>query len=117
MTSRKPPSGTRAAGRRLWTSVVDEFELDERELVVLVQATRTADLLDDLETEIRDGGAIVDSPQGRRANPAAVEARQQRVVLARLLAALRLPEDAADPAGRPARRGGVRAPYKLRGVS
>lgn len=36
-------------------------------------------------------GALVTSPQGVKANPAAVEARQQRIALARLLAALRLP--------------------------
>ena len=80
-----PPTGTCAAGRRLWASVVTDYTLDEHELAVLTEAVRTVDtvdLLDKLETVIRSEGPIVESPQGRKANPAAVEARAQRIVLA-----------------------------------
>jgi hypothetical protein len=62
---------------------------------------------------------MVASPQGRKANPAAVEARQQRIALARLLAALRLPngESGDQQSGaRPQRRVGVRTPYGIRGA-
>jgi hypothetical protein len=48
-------------------------------------------LLDLLDASVRDEGPVVDSPQESKANPAAVEARQQRIALAQLLAALRLP--------------------------
>jgi len=98
---------------------VDSFDLDEHELVLLRQATRTVDLLEALETEITSGGAMVESPQGRRANPAAVEARAQRITLARLIAALRLPAgEAGDEQAnaRPRRRVGVRGTYGIRGA-
>jgi len=107
----KAPTGTRAAGRRLWSSIVDVYELEEHETALLVEAVRTVDLLD---ARVREDGPIVDSPQGKRANPAAVEARQQRIALARLLAALRLPageEGDQRASTRPQRRTGVRGVY------
>jgi len=115
----EPPTGTGAAGRRLWASVTTDYDLDEHERAVLVEATRTVDVLDELDAAIRSEGAIVDSPQGRRANPAAVEARQQRVVLARLLAALRMPvgEAGDEPANARPRRRGPRGVYGVRRVS
>ena len=118
MTERAP-AGTRAAGRRLWDSVMADYELDEHERTLLVEAVRTVDLLDRLEVEVKREGAITESPQGRRANPAAVEARQQRIALARLLAALRLPagEDGDQQAtARPQRRVGARGVYALKGA-
>ncbi len=115
----EPPTGTGAAGRRLWLSVVTDYDLAEHELAVLTEATRTVDLLDELDAAIRSEGAIVDSPQGRRANPAATEARQQRIVLARLLAALRMPvgEAGDEQANARPRRRGPRGVYGVRRVS
>ncbi|MCU1669502.1 MAG: hypothetical protein JWP40_2429 [Blastococcus sp.] len=115
----KPPTGTRAAGLRLWSSVVDEYDLDEHELALLTEATRTVDLLTQLDVAVRRDGPTIDTPQGLRAHPAAVEARQQRIALARLLAALRLPagENGDGQAGaRPQRRVGVRGTYGIRGA-
>src|SRR5664280_2048140 len=68
----------RTAGKALWTSVTDAYELEEHELRLLVEAVRTVDLLDQLDAAIRRDGVLQDSPQGTRAHPAAVEARQQR---------------------------------------
>ncbi|MDP9397289.1 MAG: hypothetical protein M3P96_05460 [Actinomycetota bacterium] len=71
------------------------------------------DLLDELEKRIKADGAVIESPQGEKAHPAAVEARQQRIALARLLGALRLPageQEAGDR--RPQRRTGVRGVYR-----
>ncbi len=92
-TKPRTPDGLRTSGRALWAAVLSDFELANHERILLLQAARTADLLDDLENEVRDSGAIVESPHGRRANPAAVEARQQRLALARLIVALRIPLD------------------------
>jgi hypothetical protein len=119
MSKPRTPTGLSAPGRRLWFSVVDEWELEEHEIALLVQAVRTVDLLDRLDGLVRDEGAVIDSPQGRRANPAAVEARQQRIALARLLAALRPPagdEGDQQASARPQRRAGVRGVYAVRGV-
>ncbi len=117
-TSRKPsaPSKAGAAGKRLWASVVDEYDLQEHELALLVEAVRTVDLLAELDAAVKADGALVDSPQGRKANPAAVEARQQRIAFARILAALRLPAGDEDEE-RPQRRVGVRGTYSLRSAS
>lgn len=107
----KPPAGVRAGGRRLWESVTSEYELAEHEALLLREACRTVDLLDSLDAAIRRDGAL--GPDGR-AHPAAVEARQQRIALARILASLRLPAGDEDE-GRPQRRVGVRGTYALGG--
>src|SRR3954468_1997106 len=120
MSKPKAPDGLRASGRRLWSSVVDDYELEEHETALLVEAVRTIDLLDLLDARVRDEGPIVSSPQGDKANPAAVEARQQRIALARLLAALRLPsgeEGDQQASARPQRRSGVRGVYGIRGTA
>lgn len=118
-TDPKPPAGTKAAGKRLWSSITDDYDLDEHELVLLREAVRTVDLLADLDVIVKREGPTVDGPQGVRAHPAAVEARQQRIVLARVLAALRLPsgeEGDQQASARPQRRGGARGVYGIRAV-
>lgn len=109
----KPPTGTSEAGRRLWCAVVAEYELDEHELALLREAVRTVTLLGELDAAVRRDGALLDTAKGPRAHPAVVEARQQRITLARLLAALRMPADVQHGDGRPQRRTGVRGPYRL----
>lgn len=113
----KPPPGTRAAGRRLWTAVLADFELDEHELVLLAQAVRTLDTVNALDAIVRSEGPMVTTPSGPKAHPALVEARQQRIVLARIEAALRLPlgEGGSDSAPTRQRRVGARGVYGIRG--
>lgn len=117
MTAPKLPAGASAAGARLWREVVGAFELDEHELALLVEIIRTMAVLDRLDAVVRAEGPLADSPQGVRAHPAAVESRQQRIALARLQAALRLPSgEGADAKGRPQRRSGARGVYGIRGA-
>lgn len=105
------PSGLGSAGRRLWASVTKTFEFDgEHEVSLLTQAARTADHIEALEQEVASRGVVLDSPQGLKAHPALVEVRQQRIVLARLLSALRLPDASGK---RPQRQ---RGPSTLRSV-
>lgn len=114
------PRGLGVGGRALWSSVADDYELQEHEATLLLQAARVVDLLDRLDLEVRRDGPLVDSPQGMKPHPAAVEARQQSITLARLLNALRLPngEEGDQQAGaRPQRRPGVRGVSHIRGVS
>jgi hypothetical protein len=101
----RPPSGLQAGGRRLWRAITRQHALEQHEADLLTQACRTVDLLERLEAAATAGPLTVDG----RANPVIVEARQQRITLARLLAALRLPD--AD-AGRPQRRTGARGVYQ-----
>lgn len=114
----KPPAALGVAGTRLWASILGVYELEEHEAALLLQACLTVDTLDELDALIRRDGLVVASPQGPRAHPALVEARQQRITLARVLAALRLPDGAADESAvrRPQRRGGARGVYRIGGA-
>jgi hypothetical protein len=46
--------------------VVEDFDLEEHERTLLVQAVRTVDLLEQLDAEVRRDGPLVESPQVRR---------------------------------------------------
>ena len=114
-----PPPGTKGAGRRLWRSILADYELQEHEAALLRELVRCVDQLDELAAIVARDGLLVDGPgRTKRMHPAAVEARQARIALARLAAALRLPAGEETVAGmrRPQRRVGVRGPYGLRSV-
>jgi hypothetical protein len=102
---RRPP-GLRSAGARLWKSVAGRFELEGHEHALLLEAARTVDRLDRLEAAIAAAGPLLTSG---KPNPALVEARQQQIVLSRLLACLRIPN--ADGQA-PQRRGAARGAYR-----
>lgn len=98
-----PPDGLRESGRALWVAILADlaaapaddaagWELDARELVLLEQAARQADLVADLERVLVEDGLVVAGSQGQsRLNAAATELRQSRVALAKLLGELALP--------------------------
>jgi|SRR5829696_5144487 len=116
MTSKpRIPAGTGTAGAKLWRAVLAAYELEEHELLLLREMVRTVDALDLLEARVAADGVLLGSSQGERAHPALVEARQQRIALARLQAALRLPagEEESGDQRRPQRRTGVRGVYGL----
>ena len=112
-----PPRGTGAAGKRLWGAVLAEFAFDEHELALLRQAVRCLDDLDRLNAIVRKEGLVVRGKSGPRMHPAQVEARQLRLVLARILAALRLPSGLTAGGKSPQRRVGARGVYRLRGIA
>lgn len=107
----KAPAGLGASGSALWRATVADFDLAEHELQQLLQACRLADLLDQLAAVVAAEGPTVTDPAtgASKPHPVVVELRQQRLVLARLLAALRVP-DADDH--RPQRRTGARGVYR-----
>lgn len=120
----QPPDGLRDGGRRIWISTMSAYELAAHEAVLLREACRTIDLLDELQPLIDAEGAVLPWGDGVRAHPAAVEARQHRIALARLFASLGIP---ADDAGEPrqsdrselgerfrVQRGGARGVYSMR---
>lgn len=94
--TQRTPNGLGSAGKKLWSTVTDGFDLGEHELLVLLEACRTADTLNELEEDRKTHGSVIDSPHGKKANPAVVEARQQRLVLAKLLASLAIPAEAVE---------------------
>lgn len=107
-----PPAGLGTSGEALWRALHDDFDLAQHEQRLLIEACRTADLLDALAAAVAADGVI---DADGKVHPAAVEARQQRVVLTRMLASLRIPDgDGEDGDGRPQRRGGARGAYRPR---
>jgi hypothetical protein len=97
-------------GRALWESITGAFDLEPHERSVLAQVVKVADRVAALDAVVDDQGVLSDDPKrGTVAHPALVESRQQRLTLARMLTALRLPD--ADQR-RPQRRG-MRGVYRL----
>ena len=111
----RPPTGLQLSGRTLWRAVLRDFELDEHEVVVLREACRTADSLDALQALLDEEGAMSSTSHGPRVHPALPELRQQRIALARLITALRIPAGVEDD-GRAGTRA-LRGVYRLGGVS
>jgi hypothetical protein len=106
------PKGAGPSGKALWRDILGKFELEEHEMALLREAVRTVDDLDGLAAVVaRDGRTV-----GAKVHPALVESRQLRLVLARVLAALRMPAgDERDLVRRPQRRVGVRGFYAPKG--
>lgn len=107
-----PPKGLRASGRALWASLLADYDLSGHERVQLLQAARVADLLDDLAAVVAVEGVTVVDPvtAASRPSPLVIEMRQQRLTLARLIAALRVPD---EQEARPQRRS-IRGAYGAR---
>ena len=112
-TPEPAPEGIGPAGRRLWEAISREYELAEHELVLLRQAVRVADTCTDLQTMLdRDGLMLRD-----RIHPASVELRLQRLLLGRLIVALRVPlGDTGDEDAPRTQYRGLRGPYQPRGL-
>jgi hypothetical protein len=114
----KTPVGLKVPGKRLWTAVLAEYDLEMHEELLLLQACRCADRLDQMATELATASLTVVNHRGDEvANPLLTESRQQAIVLSRLLASVRLPSgDEGDLSRRPQRRGASRGSYGLRAV-
>ena len=92
------PKGLDRTGRRLWRDVVSAYELRPDELILLDSACRTADLVVRLEAAMEGQPLTVRGSMGQeREHPLLSEARQQRSLLARLFAQLKLPDADAEP--------------------
>ena len=114
------PRGLSKAGKALWRAVLEPYELDEHEVLLLKEACRVADRLDRLDAEAAAGTVTVTNHRGDQvAHPAMTEARQQAIVLTRILASLRLPSGDEDDGAlsRPQRRGSARGAYGPRSVA
>lgn len=101
--------GTR--GSRLWKSLLaQDASLEDEDAPlreVALSACRTADRVEHLERLAAVTDPIVEGRTGPMAHPVFAEVRQQEALLARLVAALRLPDEATGK--RPQKR-------QLRGV-
>lgn len=110
----KAPAGLRKSGRALWRALLRDFDLDEHEAALLVQACRLADHADELQAILDRDGLMATSSQGSRTHPALAELRQVSIALARILTALRVPTGEETGDNRTQRRPGVRGVYAVR---
>lgn len=116
----RAPKDLAATGRRLWLAVQADLELDPHEELLLLQACRCADRLEDIATRLVRAPLTTTNARGDEVpNPLLVEQRMQGAALARLFASLRMPtgdESADGGLQRPQRRGAARGPYRLPSV-
>lgn len=95
MTTKRPkmPGGLGERGTGFWRRTVRDYELTDSEVQLLAEACRTLDQLDALALAVETDGATVRGSMGQTVvHPALGEARGQRQVLHKLLAALALPD-------------------------
>lgn len=96
----RTPAGLRRRGRTLWRAVQLRFELAEAESALLLEACRTVDDIETLAAEVGKAPAVTLGSRGQEVvHPLRAELRSQRLLLARLLAQLDVPQ--VDPFGRP----------------
>jgi hypothetical protein len=93
-TAPLPPEGLGVAGRALWESVIPAFVLEPDELALLASAARTVDELDRLTSALAKAKSLTvrGSTGQERAHPLLAEVRHHRLVLAKLLDEMGLPE-------------------------
>ncbi|MCF8611727.1 hypothetical protein L5G28_16395 [Gordonia sp. HY285] len=92
---KRAPNGLGASGKRLWESITGDYDLTPAESLILEQACREVDLIDELQRRITrmQGEYRVRGSQGQPvAAPELGEIRQHRTLLAQLLARLKVPD-------------------------
>ncbi len=88
----RAPDGIGRRGRRLWRSVVEEFDLGEGELALLTETCRCLDDIEDLQKAVTDAPAVTTGSRGQEVvHPLRAELRSQRLLLAKLVGQLNVP--------------------------
>ncbi|MBP2341112.1 hypothetical protein JOF41_007366 [Saccharothrix coeruleofusca] len=91
------PANLGAKARAVWDDITGSFDLRADERRVLEDCCREIDLIERLEAELRGADLVVQGSMGQPvSSPLVTEIRQHRSTLARLFAALKLPEDAGS---------------------
>jgi hypothetical protein len=112
MSVPKPPDGLGPGGRKLWRSILADFELGQHEQLMLREACFTADTCEALQAVVAEQGPTVTNHLGGvSAHPALRELRQQRLALARLVVCLRVPLGDEDQAAGRSQYRGIRGVY------
>lgn len=102
MSKPKPPATLADAGKALWRSVSDKYELRADELAVLEAACKTADMIATLDKEWDALGKpfLTRGSMGQDViHPLIGERRAQQSQIAKLLGQLKLPDDTSGAVG------------------
>jgi hypothetical protein len=101
MTVPRAPKGLGIEGRRLWRGVLADLDFEDHELAVLRRACHVADRCTALQEVVDCEGMFAENRLGeQKMHPALIELRQQELLLAKLVAVLRIPP-AEDEQHRP----------------
>jgi hypothetical protein len=104
-------------GSRLWASLLSQDASLEEESApmreVALSACRTADRVEELERRSAGVDPVVETERGVLIHPLFAEVRQQEALLARLVAALRLPDQATGKRPQKRQVRGVQKPAKV----
>jgi hypothetical protein len=93
MAPPKAPPNLGPAGRTLWHSIADVYQLRPDEDRLLIDAAREADLIEALSDGLVDSPLISRGSQGQPViAPIIPELRQHRMALAGLLKSLKIPD-------------------------
>jgi P27 family predicted phage terminase small subunit len=84
-----------------WVKIVSTWELGDSDLLVLSAGLQAFDRMEQARKLIDAEGLVIDSPQGRKGNPAALLERDSRTALMRAMRQLGLDGDVPGPVGRP----------------
>ena len=117
MPTRKRTPALALGGRSLWEAITDAHTLDAAQEVILLEACRAKDRLDDLDQMLRGDVdtwvSLVHDAQTQdyelKVTATLANANATATLLKQLLAALRLPDKSTGK--RPQRRGGARGAY------
>lgn len=111
------PSDLQQRGSRLWASLLAQDQALQNELnparEVALSACRTADRVEHLERLSLSCDAVIEGRSGPMIHPVHAEVRQQSALLARLVAALRLPDQATGKRPQARQVRGVQQPSKV----
>jgi hypothetical protein len=91
----------------LWKTIRERWQWSEHELVIVQQAERVSAICDRLSAVVEAEGMLVTIGGHQQIHPALAELRQQQQALARLVVALRIPDE-HQPASRRGQRRAIR---------
>ncbi len=104
-------------GARLWSSLLSQdnalSDEDNPQRETALSACRAADRLDRMESEAAATPLVFEGKSGPITHPVHVEVRQAAALLARLIAALRLPDEASGKRPQKRQVRGVQQPSKV----
>lgn len=91
------PKNMGARGLAFWNRVTGKYQLRADELVILEDACREMQLIDELQAAMRGESMIMSGSMGQPVvNPLVPELRQHRATLKALLTTLKLPDDVPE---------------------
>lgn len=104
-------------GQRLWVSLLAQDAALSDELnparEIALSACRTADRVEHLERQALSVDSVIEGRSGPMIHPVFAEVRQQEALLARLVAALRLPDKASGKRPQHRQVRGVQQPARV----